>query len=281
MDIGSINPHVRYARVHVALSTSREYSRNYDCRLFFFKTADGTLEVEGEKYKLSNNSVVYLPPASIYKFTFSSATRYEAVVMNFDLVRTYAAQKESLSTATERSFDKQKVPQYELPVEFAKPIVTKAESEGELLWQCADEFMTKRNLYREKASALLKSFLISLLRENAAYGSSKFASSIIDFIKENYWDASLTNEEIALKVGYHPYYLSKLMKRATGRSLKQYLIYYRLQSAKSLLINTDRSMETIAQQTGFGTSAYLIKCFRQHMGTTPLVYRKKNREISF
>ena len=127
---------------------------------------------------------------------------------------------------------------------------------------------------------MLKSFLIELLRENAAHGSSKLVSGIVKFIKENYSDPSLTNAEISSKFGYHPYYLSKILKDATGRSLKQYLIYYRIQISKDLLINTDASIEEISWRSGFGTSAYFIKCFRENMGVTPLIYRKNKRGTS-
>jgi AraC family transcriptional regulator len=67
------------------------------------------------------------------------------------------------------------------------------------------------------------------------------------------------------------------MKEATGRSLKQYILYYRIQSAKDLLINSDASIDEVAWRSGFGTSAYFIKCFRESLGITPLNYRKTGK----
>ena len=280
MEINLLNPHIRYARFHTAVASGKEYSINYDCRLFFFTKADGYLHIGDEKYKISNNSAVYLPPTSKYKLVFPQDKKYEAIVFNFDLFQTHSHLKESLTTASESSFSPEIAPQYELPPEFSSPIITSTDTDCELLWQCADEFVTKRKLYREKSSALLKTFLISLLRESAVHGGSRLVSEIIEFIKANYNSPTLTNEEIAGKFGYHPYYLSKLMKSATGKSLKQFLIHYRVQCAKTLLINTDLSVDTIAWKAGFGTSAYFIKCFKDAIGTTPLAYRKRKQPYS-
>ena len=87
----------------------------------------------------------------------------------------------------------------------------------------------------------------------------------------------MLNSDIANTFGYPPYYLSKLIKEATGRSLKQYLLYYRIQVAKDLLINSEASIDEVAWRSGFGTSAYFIKCFKENLGITPFNYRKSGK----
>lgn len=256
------------------------YHENEAVSSWVSKKADGYLIINGDKYKISNNSAVFIPPVSKYKFDFNNRDEYETIVFNFDLFQTHAHLKDSFNTATEKSFVPENSPQYDIPDEFSSPIISDSTVGGELLWQCVDEFVTRKRLYRENTSALLKSFLIELLRENAAHGSSKLVSDIVDFIKENYSDPSLTNIEISSKFGYHPYYLSKLVKDTTGMSLKRYLIYYRIQISKDLLINTDASIEEISWRSGFGTSAYFIKCFRDNVGITPLAYRKSKQGAS-
>ena len=45
--------------------------------------------------------------------------------------------------------------------------------------------------------------------------------------------------------------------------------------AKNLLQETSQSIEQIANECGFSSTARFITMFKQHVGETPLVYRKK------
>ena len=277
MKPNDINPHIRYARVHSFPSVNQYYSRCYDCRLFFFTKADGCMTVDGEKYNISNNTVIYLPPSSRYRFHFNAGDEYEAIVINFDLCQRFSHFKESLTTATDANFIEEKVVRYELPESFASPIIRIRSIGSTLLKQCVDEFMTKRELYRECSAALLKLYLTELLRDEATGGHSELVRGVIEFIKENYADSTLTNDEIAKCFGYHPYHISKLMRSATGMPLKQYLLYYRVQIAKGLLIKGNAEVEEVAWKSGFGSSSYFIKIFRESTGLTPKKYRDSHK----
>lgn len=277
MNPNDINPHIRYARAHLYPSVNQYYSRCYDCRLFFFAKADGYMTIDGEKYNISNNTVIYLPPSSRYRFHFNVGDEYEAIVINFDLCQHFAHLKESLTTATDENFVEEKVTRYELPESFSSPIIRTRSVGSTLLRQCVDEFLTKRELYRECSAALLKLYLTELLRDEATGGHSEFVHGVIEFIKKNYADSTLTNFEIAKRFGYHPYHISKLMRAATGMPLKQYLLYYRIQIAKGLLITSDAEVEEVAWKSGFGSSAYFIKTFRESTGLTPKKYRNSHR----
>lgn len=53
-----------------------------------------------------------------------------------------------------------------------------------------------------------------------------------------------------------------------------YITKYRISTALSLLQNTTLSITEIALSTGFNSSSYFSKVFREYMGVTPLQYRK-------
>lgn len=57
----------------------------------------------------------------------------------------------------------------------------------------------------------------------------------------------------------------------------EYVISYRLQKAQEQLFESDKSILDIAVETGFGTSSYFGKIFRQSYGITPKEYRKLYR----
>jgi len=94
-------------------------------------------------------------------------------------------------------------------------------------------------------------------------------------------DADLTNENIAKKFHYHPYYLSQLIRQYTGQPLHLYLIGYRIKMAKKMLITTDEAISTVAWKSGFPSPAYFTKQFKAQTGITPKAYRKEHLHLLF
>jgi LacI family transcriptional regulator len=50
-----------------------------------------------------------------------------------------------------------------------------------------------------------------------------------------------------------------------------------LEHARQMLIETDLSMDQVAESSGFGSQAYFADIFRRHFNLTPFQYRKENR----
>jgi len=158
-----LNPHIRYAKIHKMLRPiQNQIAVCYDCRVFFFNQAGGSVLIGDQKYEISNQTVVYLPAQTKYWFDVSCSEAGWTIVMDFDLVTRHAHLSASLGTATEMDYDPEKAPVYHFVPELAKPIVrTLPQVEGALL-QCTDLFLECLPLYREQASAKLK--LCSWLR---------------------------------------------------------------------------------------------------------------------
>jgi len=130
-------------------------------------------------------------------------------------------------------------------------------------------------MYRETSSALLKFCLIEIIKSIEKSHNSDRLLPILNYIHENYFDATLSNESIAKLFGYHPYYLSQMIREHTGLSLHQYLISYRIKMSKKKLITTNEPINTIAWKSGFSSTAYFIKLFKSKVGVTPNTYRKE------
>ena len=146
----------------------------------------------------------------------------------------------------------------------------------EKLTKCTNEFLYKDKYYRETSSAILKTCLIELLRKSTVASEFKIIPQITEYIHKNYNKPELTNEDISKLFGYHPYYLSQLMKQATGETLHTYLLHYRIRIAKNLLVTTDSEISTVAWKCGFNSTSYFIKQFKLRTGTIPKQFRKSN-----
>jgi AraC family transcriptional regulator len=80
--------------------------------------------------------------------------------------------------------------------------------------------------------------------------------------------------EIANELGMSQYYFCHLFKRSTGMSPHQYLIHQRVEQAKHLLRQPERTITWVALECGFANQSHFAKCFRQCTGMNPNQFRK-------
>lgn len=272
MNVSDLNPHIRYARVHKAyICLKNKISKCYDCRIFFINDVEGSIIVNGKKYNISDNTAIYLPPATEYVFNVESQGKI--IILDFDLINKYENIKDSLGTATKKSFDLSLMPVYELPEELSTPIIRTIPQICRMLTNCSDNFILKEPYYRENSSALLKICLIEIIKLSEKLSHSELCESVLSYIHDNFSYTELTNEDIADKFNYHKYHLSRIFKQETGKTLHQYLMYYRLQIAKNYLLTTQYGIAQIAWRCGFSSAAYFTKLFKANTNMTPKEYR--------
>lgn len=98
--------------------------------------------------------------------------------------------------------------------------------------------------------------------------------SILQFIKTNYNNLNLT--KLADEFHYHPAYMSRFIRKQTGRNFSQILISARIDEAKKLLkIHSDWRILKIGRAVGYSNEEYFITIFKKATGETPYQYRKK------
>ena len=276
MEIHQINPNIRYAREHNNFKGASSFSKCYDCRIFYVLSGKGYVTANGEKYPFAENYIMFFPPRTEYRFTIESHVPACVQVFNFDLIDRYFKDTEHLGTPSKDEFDPGKVREYELPAEFGQIIVREDFFKlNHALNDCIETFISKQKYYKEIASTILKRSLLILLIEGNSLGkNNRLISAVLAYINENYANTMLTNETIAAHFNYHPYYLNKLIKNFTGKTIHQYIISYRLRMAKDMLLTTDDDVNTIAWKVGFNSASHFINTFHRRFGRTPYEYRQ-------
>ena len=277
LQIHQLNPFIRYAKLHQYFHPEKTDSICYDCRLFYFPSGRGQLILEKETFPIENNTLVFLPPLSKYRFVLENPNETNIYVFNFDLVDDFSALNRSLGTASLNGFDISRAPKYELPKEFSAPIVRENGLRVKsLISQSVELFLHKEPYYAHIASANLKLILIETLKDYKNDSpENRLAQSVIDYIRENYEQSELSNETIAAHFHYHPYHLNRIMKAVTKKTLHNYLLDYRIHIAKNLLVTTALNVTMVAEKTGFASYTYFIKLFRERTGLSPRQYRNK------
>ena len=117
---------------------------------------------------------------------------------------------------------------------------------------------------------MMEQLLATELRE-----SDNEYNLILQFLSEYYASTSL--QELAKHFGRSKSHISHLFKKNCGMSIRAYCNNLKLESAKSLLLNTDFSVTEIAFDSGFNDTSYFIHLFKEKFGVSPLQYKQRNR----
>ena len=81
-------------------------------------------------------------------------------------------------------------------------------------------------------------------------------------------------EAMAASVGRSKYHLARLFKSYTGESPARYLIQMRIDKSKKLLLDDERSLDAIAEETGFSSASSYIAHFKEQEQVTPGRFRR-------
>lgn len=97
----------------------------------------------------------------------------------------------------------------------------------------------------------------------------------LTFIKNHLHD-SITMKEMAALCHLSPSYFSRLFGRELGENFVSYVNRQKIQLAKSILRDTNKSVSQIASELSYQDSSHFINLFKRFEGITPQVYRQYN-----
>ena len=84
-------------------------------------------------------------------------------------------------------------------------------------------------------------------------------------------------EDAARHVNMSKEYLARCFRQEMGITLVTYLNRYRVDRAKTLLEKGELNLTEIALETGFSSSAYFSRVFRQEVGMSPSDFQRSVR----
>jgi AraC-like DNA-binding protein len=97
----------------------------------------------------------------------------------------------------------------------------------------------------------------------------------------NNFNKKISLQEIANREHLSIYYLSHVIRGATGLSYKEFLSFIRVEESERLLLGTDMKITQISDAVGFSAVRYYVKYFEKWYGMEPAEYRKKYKEAAF
>jgi AraC-like DNA-binding protein len=82
-------------------------------------------------------------------------------------------------------------------------------------------------------------------------------------------------DQLAAQADLSKYHFIRLFRAATEMSPPQYHIYLRLDAARKLLRETDKSVIAVALEVGYSNPSYFAQLFRRETGLSPSEYRRQ------
>ena len=276
MNYTSFNPVVRSVSLYEKISRTDECIA-YDSRLIYLISGDLSAAVDCKKLgHLAPGSLLYIPAGVPYKL---KSKYLRAVVVCFDPTDDEPLPDERMPAVAVSEFDASLCHKAGLDAPLDKPILlTEMDSERDAFIEMSEIFTSAEGLYRAQLSAALKLMMLKVLEvSDESALPARMVASLDSYIRENCSD-EISNTEIGAIFGYHPFYVSKVLKDKKGMTLRQYVISYRLKRAKRLLELTDKSAQEIAEECGFTDASYFAKSFKGAFGMTPKEYRNGFKE---
>ncbi|SDO34952.1 two-component system, response regulator YesN [Paenibacillus sp. yr247] len=169
---------------------------------------------------------------------------------------------------------------YELPDELRKDILLdltavmrrQAEERGtalvfDLVWR---EHLG--DLFREFREMLLTS--VEQVRNGRNWGKYSVIKKGIEVIHSRFSDPAFKLDELLHQLNLSVTHFYNLFKQETGKSFMTYLIEYRMEQAKQLLVRKELKTYEVGERVGYPDYPHFTKVFKKIVGVTPSEYRK-------
>lgn len=235
--------------------------------LYFLLDGEREFFVENKMFKLSENTLVVVPPFSIHKTEGGPYKRININVSPNLLSNFHNDYLNNLSKNVAYKIDSHSL-----------DVITKLLSEGVNLQMKSIKNKSECLLSIAQTVIFLLSAqnltpVSSLSINHNQKNDSTDVLKILSYINQNF------NQPIALKNLCDKFFLSKVslckkFKNVMHCSIMEYISKMRLSKAKSLLRDTNKSIEDISQDCGFSSANYFGLMFKKEVGLSPLNYRK-------
>ena len=143
-----------------------------------------------------------------------------------------------------------------------------------LIWTIWNKQPNRRSIHQVTMGLLFLQLLnhIERMETNSGNSGQKLMLDVLGYIEEHYRDGELN--QLAELLNYDVYWLSKEIKKLTGRNYIELVQEKRLSQAAYLL---DMSVMNVGLSVGYDNMRYFHRIFQKAFGMTPRKYRVRCR----
>lgn len=148
-----------------------------------------------------------------------------------------------------------------------------------MVWTIYYDMGNKRSCNQITMGLLLLQLLNHM--DKMETGSMRFdtelTGNVLNYIEGHYKNGSLS--ELALMMNYDVYWLSREIKKRTGKTYKELLQTKRMNQAVYLLTSSTLPVADIIESVGYDNTSYFYRKFKEKYGISPKDYRVQHREM--
>jgi AraC-like DNA-binding protein/mannose-6-phosphate isomerase-like protein (cupin superfamily) len=142
-----------------------------------------------------------------------------------------------------------------------------------LIWSILNQQPNKRSINQVTMGLLFLQLMnrIDRVETDAADEAQKFTMTVLSYIEEHYKDGELS--DLANELHYDLYWMSREIKKRTGKTYTELVQTKRLSQAAYLLTHTAMSVMDVGLAVGYENMSYFHRIFQNRYGMTPRKYR--------
>ncbi len=148
-----------------------------------------------------------------------------------------------------------------------------------LIWTIVNKQSNKRSINQATMGLLFLQLMnyMDKLETDAGSEQQKFVITVLSYVEEHYKNGELT--ELADDLHYEVCWLSREIKKRTGKTYTDLVQTKRLSQAAYLLRTTSMNVLDISMAVGYDNISYFHRIFQKKYGMTPRKYRVKEKEM--
>lgn len=252
------------------------HSHSY-CEMYYLMSGACDILIKDSTYSISSGTVVFIPADTLHKTTYTGSASHERIYIEFsdsyisDMYSEYG--KTWLQLNLFNTF-------------MLVPPQHRADFNA-ILSDIIKEQNNDNTFSGRMKKLYFQQLIITLLRYNCIENfpgtpNSKIADLSINdamkYINSNY-QYPITLASLAKLLNLNSSYLSLKFKSVNGIGFKEYLNNVRIGHAEKLLLETNKSITSIALESGFESSNYFGDIFKKRNGISPSEFRKLKGNI--
>jgi AraC-like DNA-binding protein len=127
------------------------------------------------------------------------------------------------------------------------------------------------------AAHVVTDLVLMTLRAHHDAPADEVVERATAYIHDHFAVPDLSLGGLATVLGISPAQLSRRFKAVHGVTPVVYLRRLRIREARELLVETDDTLQAVAERCGYRSAFYLSRVFSNHTGQSPSRYRHANR----
>jgi AraC-like DNA-binding protein len=256
------------------------YHSHSKCELFYFHSGQANYWVGDYGYELRPGDMLIMQGATLHRPELSQLMPYVRTVLHFEprLIRSAESK-----TADEDSLPEVLRPFYELQ-HCRLRLNSEQQAEAEHMLAAMQHFYDRGDFVGRSRFLLGMEDLLywiydlcgpSMLPQKGCSEPERHVQNVISYIERFYME-EITLDLLQDKLHINKFYMSKVFKDLTGKTIMKYLYNRRVNQAKVLFQEHQHlSVTETCFSVGFKHASHFTKVFKQVAGTTPELYRKQ------